>query len=40
MAHVLHDEIPNSDLQLLDGVGHFPMIEASDRWCAAVLSAL
>ncbi|MCZ6805381.1 MAG: alpha/beta hydrolase [Deltaproteobacteria bacterium] len=40
MAHVLHDEIANSDLQLLDGVGHFPMIEASERWCAAVLDAL
>ena len=40
MAHVLHDEIANSDLQLLDGVGHFPMIEAAERWCAAVLDAL
>ena len=40
MAHVLHDEIANSDLQLLDGVGHFPMIEAVERWCAAVLDAL
>lgn len=40
MAHVLHEEISNSDLQLLDGVGHFPMIEASERWCAAVLGAL
>lgn len=40
MAHVLHDEIANSDLQLLDGVGHFPMIEAAERWSAAVLSAL
>lgn len=40
MAHVLHDEIANSDLQLLDGVGHFPMIEAAERWCAAVLGAL
>ena len=40
MAHVLHNEIANSDLQLLDGVGHFPMIEAVERWCAAVLDAL
>ncbi|MDH3199426.1 MAG: alpha/beta hydrolase [Myxococcales bacterium] len=40
MAHVLHDEIANSDLQLLDGVGHFPMIEAAERWSAAVLSVL
>jgi len=40
MAHVLHDEIANSDLQLLDGVGHFPMIEAVERWCDAVLDAL
>ena len=37
MAHLLHEEITNSDLQLLDGVGHFPMIEATDRWSAAVL---
>lgn len=40
MAHLLHSEIANSDLQLLDDVGHFPMIEAPDRWCAAVLGAL
>ena len=40
MAHVLHEEITNSDLRLLDGVGHFPMIEATERWCAAVLDAL
>ena len=40
MAHVLHDEIETSDLQLLDGVGHFPMIEASARWSRAVLGAL
>ena len=40
MAHVLHGEIKNSDLQLLDGVGHFPMIEAAERWCTAVLGAL
>ena len=40
MAHVLHDEIANSDLRLLDGVGHFPMIEATERWCAAVVDAL
>ena len=40
MAHVLHDEIANSDLRLLDGVGHFPMIEATERWCAAVMDAL
>ena len=40
MAHVLHDEIRNSDLQLLDGVGHFPMIEAAERWTDAVVSAL
>ena len=40
MAHVLHDEIPNSDLRLLDGVGHFPMIEATERWCDAVMDGL
>lgn len=40
MAHVLHDEIPTSDLQLLDGVGHFPMIEAAERWSRAVLDGI
>ena len=38
MAHVLHGEITNSDLQLLDGVGHFPMIESAERWSEAVLA--
>lgn len=40
MAHVLHGEIPGSDLRLLPEVGHFPMIEAADRWSAAVLAGL
>ncbi|MGB5811162.1 MAG: alpha/beta hydrolase [Polyangiales bacterium] len=40
MAHVLHDEIPSSDLRLLDGVGHFPMIEAAERWSDAVLDGI
>lgn len=40
MAHVLHDEIRHSRLELLDDVGHFPMIEAPDAWASAVLARL
>jgi pimeloyl-ACP methyl ester carboxylesterase len=38
MAGVLHREIKNSVLTELDQLGHFPMLEAPDRWAAAVLS--
>lgn len=37
MAHTLHGEIRDSQLVLLDNVGHFPMIEAAERWTNAVL---
>ena len=40
MAHVLHGEIPNSHLELLDGLGHFPMIEDPERFCRAVMGML
>lgn len=40
MAHVLHDEIPTSDLRLLPGVGHFPMVEAAEAWSEAVLTGI
>ena len=39
MAHVLHDEIENSKLTLLDALGHFPMLEDAARWSKAVLPA-
>ena len=37
MAGVLHEEIKNSELIELDQLGHFPMLEAPERWAAAVL---
>ena len=37
MAHVLHDEIPHSQLQLLPEAGHFPMLEIPERWAEAVV---
>src|SRR5690606_38397192 len=40
MAHRLHGEIAGSRLRLLDGVGHFPMIEAPAAWARAVLELL
>jgi pimeloyl-ACP methyl ester carboxylesterase len=36
MAHVLVNEIPNSQVTFLEDIGHFPMLEAPDRWVAAV----
>ncbi len=38
MADVLHAEIPSSTLTLLEGVGHFPMLEHPQRWTEAVVS--
>lgn len=35
-----HDEIRDSTLTLLDGVGHYPMLEAPDRWVEALLGRL
>ena len=40
IAEVLHDEIAGSRLELLDGLGHFPMIEDPARWSAAVLQGI
>ncbi len=40
MAFVLHDEISNSQLQLIDGVGHYPMIEAPEIWTTEVLKMI
>jgi pimeloyl-ACP methyl ester carboxylesterase len=38
MATVLHEEISNSQLIKLEGLGHFPMLEDPERWSRAVLS--
>lgn len=40
MATTLHNEIKNSRLTLLDNLGHFPMLEAPEKWSQAVLNAL
>lgn len=40
MAHRLAKARPDAALCLLDGVGHFPMVEDPERFAAALLSAL
>lgn len=35
-ARTFHDMIPNSDLQIFDGVGHLPMEEAPERTAIAI----
>lgn len=40
MAHQLVAARPDAALTLLDGVGHYPMIEAPERFAAAALAAL
>ena len=40
IAKVHHDEAPGSQLKILDGVGHYPMLEAPERWTQGLLSLL
>lgn len=40
MATTLHQEINNSQLTLLDDLGHFPMLESPQRWSRAVIESL
>jgi pimeloyl-ACP methyl ester carboxylesterase len=40
VAEVHHAEAPGSKLTLLDGVGHYPMLEAPERWTEALLALL
>lgn len=40
MAHRLAKARPDAELQLLDGVGHFPMVEDPERFGAALLAGL
>ena len=40
MTDRLHDARPDATVELLDGVGHYPMIEAPERFAAAVTQGL
>jgi len=40
IALKLHEEIPNSELHLLEKTGHYPMLEKPKEWCDLVLKAL
>lgn len=40
VARLHHDEIAGSTLTLLEGVGHYPMLEAPERWAEALLDRL
>ncbi len=40
VAELHHAETPGSQLRLLEGVGHYPMLEAPDRWVEAVLDVI
>jgi len=40
IAELHHAEIPQSRLALLEGVGHYPMLEAPERWSDALLDLL
>ena len=40
IAKVHHDEAPGSELVILDNVGHYPMLEAPERWTTSLLTLL
>ncbi|MEL6181398.1 MAG: alpha/beta hydrolase [Myxococcota bacterium] len=40
VAQVHHNEAPESTLTLLEQVGHYPMLEAPERWTDALLTLL
>lgn len=40
MAHQIHHETQNSQLTILDQLGHFPMLEDPQRWTEAVINAI
>lgn len=40
VAQVHHAEAPGSRLTVLDGVGHYPMLEAPERWTEALIELI
>jgi pimeloyl-ACP methyl ester carboxylesterase len=40
MATRLHEARPDATLEVLDGVGHYPMVEAPDRFAESVARAI
>lgn len=40
VARVHHAESAGSKLEILEGVGHYPMLEAPDRWTRALISMI
>ena len=40
IAHRIVSRVPHSKLVVLEGVGHYPMLEAPDEWSSALLSFL
>lgn len=40
VARVHHEEAEGSRLEILEGVGHYPMLEAPERWTRALISML
>ena len=40
MAHRLAERRPDASVRLLEGVGHYPMLEAPERFGEAVLAGL
>jgi pimeloyl-ACP methyl ester carboxylesterase len=39
-AHAAHEAIPGSRLELFEGVGHFPHVEAPERFVEVLLDFL
>ena len=39
-AHAAHELIPTSRLEIMEGVGHFPHVEAPERFCEVLLDFL
>lgn len=40
IAELIHQECQHSDLTLLEGLGHFPMLEGAKQWSDAVITSI